>query len=223
MVTTTGKTILLAMMLEAKERLQLSWMLPTRSDSTHLSDRWDQNIGWGWHPADQKISDAVNEKGTHAQVCDDFDMHFIVCEFNLYSDDDAHVCRKSSATEPSKKTIKSVTASQTAPSIITTLIPLPAGVTGSTMMSLLRLGTIVDGRLNSWNAWRTGRPIGNVTLFFPYYFFLSISFADSWLSWFAVLAEELTAAQKVLSIEKYARSAANQALAEERAVRQAVE
>jgi hypothetical protein len=77
----------------------------------------------------------IDEKGTRAQVCADVDLYFITCEFDLYSDDDAPIYRKPLATEPPKKTIKPATASQIAPSVITALIPHPAGVTSSTMLS----------------------------------------------------------------------------------------
>jgi hypothetical protein len=53
----------------------------------------------------------------------------------LYSDDDAPVYRKPLATDPSKKTIKPTTVSQTAMLVITAPIPPPAGVIGSTTLS----------------------------------------------------------------------------------------
>jgi hypothetical protein len=62
----------------------------------------------------------VDEKDARAQVCDDLDLYFVVCEFNLYSDD-AHICRKPSAAELPKKTIKLTTASQTVSLVITTV------------------------------------------------------------------------------------------------------
>jgi hypothetical protein len=61
-------------------------------------------------------------------------LYFIVCKFNLYSDG-APICRKPSAFEPPKKTIKLVTASQIVPPVITTPISPSAGVTGSTTLS----------------------------------------------------------------------------------------
>jgi hypothetical protein len=61
-------------------------------------------------------------------------LYFIVCEFNLYSDD-APICRKPLAAESPKKTIKPATASQTVPKVITAPIPPPAGVSGSMMLS----------------------------------------------------------------------------------------
>jgi hypothetical protein len=61
-------------------------------------------------------------------------LYFVVCEFNLYSYD-ALVCRKPSVAEPSKKTIKPGTTSQTVLKVITALIPPPVGLTGSMMLS----------------------------------------------------------------------------------------
>jgi hypothetical protein len=61
-------------------------------------------------------------------------LYFIVCEFNLYSDD-VPVCRKPLAGESSNKTIKPTTASQTIPNVITTPIHPPVGVTGSTTLA----------------------------------------------------------------------------------------
>jgi hypothetical protein len=114
---------------------------------------------------------AIDEKGTHAQVCDDLDMYFIASEFDLYYDDDASVCRKPSATEPPKKTIKLVTTSQTAPSVITAPIPPPVGVTGSTTLSpaeawdhCRRAAEFLEG-LNNREANREGNPFSPLLLF----------------------------------------------------------
>jgi hypothetical protein len=87
----------------------------------------------GLTPAGQKISGTIDEKDAHAQVCDNLDLYFVVCEFNLYFDD-TPVCRKPSAIEPPKKTIKPATASQIVSPVIAAPIP-PAGVTGSMTMS----------------------------------------------------------------------------------------
>jgi hypothetical protein len=101
---------------------------------THLSDRWDWNIGMGWHPAGQKISGTVDEKDARAQVCNDLDLYFVVCELNLYFDD-VPVYRKPSAPKPPKKTIKPGTASQTILPDIATPMPPHARVTSSTTLS----------------------------------------------------------------------------------------
>jgi hypothetical protein len=61
-------------------------------------------------------------------------LYFVVCKFNLYSDD-APVCRKPLAIESLKKTIKPMTDSQTIPLVITAMIPPPVGVTGSMVVS----------------------------------------------------------------------------------------
>jgi hypothetical protein len=106
------------------------------------------NVGWGRHPASQKILGVINEKGAHAQVCDDLDLSFVACKFDL-SSDDAPVYRKPSATELLKKTIKPVTDSQTALSAITAPIPPPAEVTSSTTLSPVEAWDTIDGRLNS--------------------------------------------------------------------------
>jgi hypothetical protein len=186
----------------------------------HSSGRWDRNIGWGWHPASQKISGTVDEKDACAQVYNDLDLYFIVCEFNMYSDD-VHVHRKPLATESPKKTIKPATASQTIPKVVTTPIPPPAGVTGSTTMSPIeawhhcRWAAEFLESLKNKEVDREGNPFLPLLLF-------SSDF-DSWLSWSAVLAEELAATQKALSTEKSAWSTADQALVEERAARQVAE
>jgi hypothetical protein len=65
----------------------------------------------------KKISGVVNEEDARAMVCNDLDLYFIVCKFNLYSDD-ASIYRKPSATKPLKKTIKPATASQIVPPVI---------------------------------------------------------------------------------------------------------
>jgi hypothetical protein len=65
--------------------------------------------------------------------------------------------------------------------------------------------------------------INRVTCLLLHYFFLSISLADLRPSLFAVLANDLKAAQKALSDEKSARLGAENSLAEEKALRQAAE
>jgi DNA repair exonuclease SbcCD ATPase subunit len=65
--------------------------------------------------------------------------------------------------------------------------------------------------------------INRVTCLLLHYFFLSISLADLRPSLFAVLANDLKAAQKALSDEKSVRLGVENSLAEEKASRQAAE
>jgi chromosome segregation ATPase len=65
--------------------------------------------------------------------------------------------------------------------------------------------------------------INRVTCLLLHYFFLSISLADLRPSLFAVLANDLKAAQKALSDEKSVRLGVENSLAEEKALRQAAE
>jgi hypothetical protein len=65
--------------------------------------------------------------------------------------------------------------------------------------------------------------INKVTHLLLHYFFLSISLADLRPSLFAVLANDLKAAQKALLDEKSARLGVENSLAEEKASRQAAE
>jgi hypothetical protein len=65
--------------------------------------------------------------------------------------------------------------------------------------------------------------INKVTHLLLHYFFLSISLADLRPSLFAVLANDLKAAQKALLDEKSARLGVKNSLAEEKASRQAAE
>jgi chromosome segregation ATPase len=65
--------------------------------------------------------------------------------------------------------------------------------------------------------------INRITCLLLHYFFLSISLADLRPSLFAVLANDLKAAQKELSDEKSARLGVENSLAEEKALRQAAE
>jgi DNA repair exonuclease SbcCD ATPase subunit len=65
--------------------------------------------------------------------------------------------------------------------------------------------------------------INKVTNLLIHYFFLSISLADLWPSLFAVLANDLKAAQKTLSDMKSIRLGAENSLAEVKAARQAAE
>jgi hypothetical protein len=88
---------------------------------------------------------------------------------------------------------------------------------------LLRLGTFVGRQLNSWRAWRTKKLINKVTCLLLYCFFLLISLTDLLSSLFAVLADDLKAAQKALSDEKSAWLGAENTLAKEKATRQAAE
>jgi hypothetical protein len=65
--------------------------------------------------------------------------------------------------------------------------------------------------------------INMVTRLLLHYFFLSISLADLRSSLFAVLANDLKAAQKALSDEKSVRFGVENSLAKEKTVRQAAE
>jgi hypothetical protein len=65
--------------------------------------------------------------------------------------------------------------------------------------------------------------INRVTYLLLHYFFLSISLADLRSSLFAVLANDLKAAQKTLSDEKSTRLGVKNSLAEKKALRQAAE
>jgi hypothetical protein len=65
--------------------------------------------------------------------------------------------------------------------------------------------------------------INRVTRLLLHYFFLLISLADLQPSLFAVLANDLKAAQKALSDEKSVRLGVENSLAEEKAARQAAE
>jgi hypothetical protein len=99
------------------------WNFPTP-----LSGCQDRYISWGWHSASQKITGAADEENACAQVCDDIDLYFIVCEFIMYSDD-LSVCRKPSSVDPSKKITKPATSSNS------TLVVPSVGVTASTTLS----------------------------------------------------------------------------------------
>jgi hypothetical protein len=85
------------------------------------------------------------------------------------------------------------------------------------------LRTFVDEQLNSWRALRTEKLINKVTHLLIHYLFLLISLADLRPSLFAVLANDLRAAQKSLWDEKFARLGVENSLAEEKASRQAAE
>jgi chromosome segregation ATPase len=65
--------------------------------------------------------------------------------------------------------------------------------------------------------------INRVTRLLLHYFFLSISLADLRLSLFTVLANDLKAAQKALSNEKYVRLEVENSMTEAKATRQAAE
>jgi hypothetical protein len=71
---------------------------------------------------------AADEENAHAQVCNNLDLYFIVCEFILYSHDSS-VRRKPSSAGPSKKITQPATSSYA------TLVAPSAGVTGSTTLS----------------------------------------------------------------------------------------
>jgi hypothetical protein len=77
--------------------------------------------------------------------------------------------------------------------------------------------------MNSWRARRTKKLTNKVTHLLIHHFFLSISLAELRPSLFAVLVNELKAAQRALSDEKSARLGAENSLAEEKAARQAAE
>jgi hypothetical protein len=70
----------------------------------------------------------ADEENARAQVCDDLDLYFIVCEFIMYSNDSS-VCRKPSSADPSKKITKPATSSYATP------VTPSVGVTGSTTLS----------------------------------------------------------------------------------------
>jgi hypothetical protein len=88
---------------------------------------------------------------------------------------------------------------------------------------LLRLETFVGGQLNSWRVWKTEKPIKRVTHLLLHYFFLLISLTNLRPSLFAVLANNLKAAQKTLLDEKSTRLGVKNSLVEEKAARQAAE
>jgi hypothetical protein len=72
---------------------------------------------------------AADEENARAQVCDNLDLYFIVCEFILYSHD-SYVHRKPSSADLSKK------ITQPTPSSYATPIAPSVGVTGSTTLSV---------------------------------------------------------------------------------------
>jgi hypothetical protein len=141
---------------------------------------------------------------------------FIICEFILYSHDSS-VHRKPSPADPSKK------ITQPTPSSYATPVTPSVGVTSSTTLSAVeawdfcrRTAEFLEGLKNKEDD-QHGNP------FTPSLFFLSISLADLRSSLFAVLANDLKAAQKALSDEKSVRFGVENSLAEEKTVRQAAE
>jgi hypothetical protein len=158
----------------------------------------------------------VDEENAHAQLCDNLDLYFTVCEFILYSHD-SYIRRKPFSTDPSKK------ITQPAYSSYATPVAPSVGVAGSTTLSAAkawdycrRIAEFLEG-LKNREVDQEGNP------FTPSLFLFSISLADLRPSLFAVLANDLKAIQKVLSDEKSARLGVENSLAEERAARQAAE
>jgi hypothetical protein len=101
--------------------------------------RIDTSAGTDTQPA--KRPAAVDEENARAQVCDSFDLCFIICEFILYSHDSS-VHKKPSSVDPSKK------IAQLTPSSYATPVAPFVGVTGSTMLSAAEVWEFCWGQLN---------------------------------------------------------------------------
>jgi hypothetical protein len=124
---------------------------------------------------------------------------------------------KPSPVDPSKK------VTQSAPSSYANSVAPSVGVIGFTTLSAAEAWDFYQQTAKFFEGFKSREADQQGNPLLLHYFFLSISLSDLQPSLFAVLADDLKAAQKELSDEKSAQLEAENSLAEEKAARQAAE